>query len=196
MALSRHALTTVATVKDFLRLASEDTEYNSLLERFINAVSEQVEGYCGRHFEKATYTEKYRGNNETELWLNQYPVIEVSYVKILDEEITDGFSIEGEGILYRELGWPDNGKKSIEVSYTAGYVLPKDETVGPPAVERTLPYDLEDAVIELVAARFNLRQEDAAGKSSRIQEDFNVRFEKNIPAHIAAILDKYKKVVV
>ena len=49
--------------------------------------------------------------------------------------------------------------------YEAGYVLPKDEDLqASPPIIRTLPYDLEDACIELVALKFNQRQEEAAGK--------------------------------
>ena len=188
-------MTTLPAVKDFLRIpVVDELNYDSQLERMINAVSEQVEAYCGRHFEKADYIELYQGDGTDLLYLKQYPLIAVDAVVVDGETLDVAEYTAQDSTLYCSDRWTDTGKKDIQVSYSAGYVLPKDEDPGPPAVERTLPYDLEDAVIELVATKFYLRQEDAAGKASRIQEDFNVRFEKGIPDHIRRVLDNYRKV--
>lgn len=198
MILSSHALTTLAAVKDARRIVSDDTGYDQFLIRLINSVSEEVEGYCCRHFEKADYVERYCGSGKHELWLNHYPVVSVLSISISEQSIEPSeYEVENDEVLYRDDGWPFTGKKDISISYTAGYVLPKDENAEADLpVIRTLPYDLEDAVIDLVIARFNLRQEDADGKASRIQQDFNVRFEKGIPDHIKKILDRYRRVLV
>ncbi|MEN6325793.1 MAG: hypothetical protein ABFD18_06265 [Syntrophomonas sp.] len=193
MSLSQHALTTVDAVKEYLKIAINDTDYDKTIERQINAISEAIENYCIRHFEKAEYTEKYSGNDKDYLRLNQYPVNLITYIKVLDTEIDSTLYdyLNDSGILYNQDIWP-SGKRNIEVNYDAGYVLPKDEDG---EISRTLPYDLEDACIEMVAAKFNQRQEEAAGKLSRTQEEYNVRYEKDIPAHIRQVLDRYRKVI-
>lgn len=201
MPLSNHALTTYAAVKEYLKLSTDD-EQNSL-ERMINAVSEMIEKYCDRHFEKATYTEKYRGNNRQLLRLNQYPVLSVASVTIDGDAADDYEILSEEGMLYREDLWTWTGysiglvgedagsKRNIEVQYTAGYVLPKDD--GNPD-SRTLPYDLEDACIQLVAIRHEMRGSEHM-KSERIGP-LTSDFVEDIPSHIRRVLDKYRRLVI
>lgn len=194
MGLSPHALSTLEAVKDYLKISAADTEYDKVLERQVNAVSDLIENYCRRHFEKSLYTEKLSGNGKYELRLEQYPVSAISVITVngtalLDAEID---FCPDNGAIYREALWLE-GRRNIEVAYEAGYVLPKDDCAASP---RDLPYDLEDACIELVAAKFNLRQEDAAGKKTRQVNDVgSTNYEKDIPDYIRAVLDRYKKVL-
>lgn len=173
MALEQNALTLYATVKADLGL-TDDTQ-QAYIERQINAVSQKVEGYCNRKFKKQTYTdEEYEGNNTLYLQIKNYPIISVSKVVIDDEEIElTGIEIDSEkGILYYENMWTSQGhimgvsdfetlrKNNILITYTAGYVLPKDEVAGQTtpiiitAVPRTLPYDLEQVAIDEVVNKY------------------------------------------
>lgn len=184
--LSSHALTTVAAVKELIKEESGETRYNNLLERMINASSEMIEKYCDRHFEAATYKEIHIGDGTEDLlpWIT--PVLEISSVKDVESsvyELLDSHLIRLEGTWQR-------GQKYL-VEYKAGYVLPKDEAEETP---RTLPYDLEDACIELVAGKFGAFMSQSAGKLSLIQEDFNVRFAQKMPESICDVLDLYRVV--
>lgn len=208
MPLSVHALTTIAAVKDYLRISLADTSQDASFERTIKAVSDFIEGYCGRHFEKATYTEKYRGNGRQKLLLNQYPIISVASVTVNDGllDASEYEILAEEGTLYRESLWPWSGysaglvgepvgsRRNIQVQYTAGYILPKDDGTGTPPAVRNLPYDLEDACIELVAIRHEMR-----GSEHMKQETIGPltsEFIQGIPDHIIKVLNRYRKLVV
>ncbi|OAT81101.1 head-tail connector protein [Desulfotomaculum copahuensis] len=209
MALSVHALTTLAAVKDFLKIEIDDNQYDTLLERMINAASEAIEGYCNRHFERGVYDELYRGNGRQLLGLNQYPVQAVTLVEANGARITDYQVYKEEGMLYRLALWPAGAyftglvgdpvgsTRNIRVLYEAGYVLPKDEDLqASPPIIRTLPYDLEDACIELVALKFNQRQEEAAGKVTRAQADYQTTYQQDIPPRLRQVLDRHRRLVV
>lgn len=203
MPLSAHALTTVAAVKEYLRISSTDTTNDNSLERQINAVSEFIERFCDRHFEKTTYTHKFRGNGRQKLLLNQYPILSVTSVKVDGSDATDYEILGEEGILYRENLWPWSGyraglvgdpigsRPNIEVVYTAGYVLPKDDAPDSP---RTLPYDLEDAAIELVAIRHEMRGSEHLKRETI--GPLTSEFVQGLPQHILDVLNEYKKWVV
>ncbi len=209
MALSAHALTTLAAVKDFLKIDNTDSQYDGLLERMINAASEAIEGYCQRHFERASYNEWYRGNGRQMLVLSQSPIIQVILVELNNGAITDYEVMADYGMLYRLALWPAYGypaglvgdrvgsSQNIRVVYEAGYILPKDEDLqASPPVVRTLPYDLEDACIDLVALKFNQRQEEAAGKVTRAQADYQTTYQQDIPPRLRQVLDRYRRLVV
>lgn len=215
--MSSHALTTVETVKTYLGIPAADTSKDEFFKILINAASERIEKYCGRHFEKANYTEKYRGNNRQLLRLNQYPIISVALVKINGSTLdpSDYEILPAEGMLYRESLWswsgyvqglvgePVGSVLNIEVQYTAGYILPKDENLqtSPPVV-RTLPYDLELACIAFVAYIYGGR--DGAGKASEQQGAWQVEYAKltldantlPLPPEVMALCEGYRRLVV
>lgn len=190
MPLSTHALTIIETVKSFIGIPVSDTSKDALLEILINAASERIERYCGRHFEKATYTEKYRGNGRQKLLLEQYPIISVTSVTVHGGllDAAEYEIIAQEGALYREALWPWSGytvglvgelagsKRNIEVTYAAGYILPKDDGTGTPPVTRDLPYDLEMACVQFVAYIYGGK--DGAGKNSEQQGGLQVTMPK------------------
>lgn len=208
MPLSSHALTTVATVKEYLQRDVNDTSDENLITRLINVASERIEKHCDRHFEQATYTEKYRGNNRQLLRLNQYPVTAVASVTVSESAVDSGDYeiLTEEGMLYNENLWTWSGyqaglvgedvgsKRNIEVQYTAGYVLPKDETDGPPAVVRTLPYDLEQACIMLVAYYIKT---DIDHYSTVFAESGNaISRPTKMPPHVVELLKPYRRLSV
>ncbi len=203
LTLSTHALTTVENVKTLL--AGKDTlptaEHDDLFRFLINALSDAVEQYCGgRHFEKATYTsERYSHPQGQYLALRQYPILTVTSVVIDTTTITagtddDDYSILAqEGQLFRADGWdpdvtPLTDDRDIVVSYTAGYVLPKDHV--PTTNERTLPWDLEYAAAQLVVAAYKLR--DKAGLGAESFEGLSMSFSY-WPPHVRATLDRYRR---
>lgn len=180
-----------------------NTSNDILLERKINAYSEWIEKACGRKFSNQNYVEKYAGSNRQMLVLNQFPVTEINSIKVngdtLDEsdyEATDNDLIRGS--VYRQLGWTWEGYlvglvgeelapiRSIEVDYDAGYILPNDATTEDP---RTLPYDLEELILQLIALDYN--QYGAKGLESFSISDVKWKWDSKLKDQYNAILDRY-----
>ena len=137
------------------------------------------------------------------LVLNQFPVTEINSIKVngdtLDEsdyEATDNDLIRGS--VYRQLGWTWEGYlvglvgeelapiRSIEVDYDAGYILPNDATTEDP---RTLPYDLEELILQLIALDYN--QYGAKGLESFSISDVKWKWDSKLKDQYNAILDRY-----
>jgi len=166
MALAANALTTLNNVKTYIGITG--TEWDIRLEQLINNASGLIETFCDRKFAKQDFTETICGSIETMLTVKQYPVNQILYIKIDDEEITDYSMTQNDaekGIIYRETGWdiltkcigiicdPSEKLRNIEISYNAGYILPKDDS--PPDNPRNLPYDLEDIVLRIIRDYYN-----------------------------------------
>lgn len=186
MALSANALTTVATMEDELGITAGSA--TARLERLIAVASDIIERYCARKFGKATaIVENVKGQGGNLLILSRSPIIQVSSIK-LDGELVDPATYElktehkAAGMVWRDAGWAWTAssfnamtpvdaagmeKRSYEVTYDAGYVLPKENS------GRDLPYDLEQACIELVTSLYRGRGRDkniaseAVGSASR-----------------------------
>lgn len=130
----------------------------------INAASDVISKYCSRRFELRDYSEMLKGADSVKLVLSQYPILELKNLEIGSTSIdVDSIKVMSDtGILYRPNGgFPsntisgqfmrpnfDNGLHNVFVEYSAGYVLPKDET---PESPRTLPYNLELACFKIIA---------------------------------------------
>ena len=74
------ALTTVANVKEYAGITS-DTD-DALIENLITRVQKQIEVYCDRAFDSASYTQIYDGDSTTKIYLDEWPVTAVSRVAI------------------------------------------------------------------------------------------------------------------
>lgn len=217
MPLSPHALTTVDQIRVLLSGRDEiPAEHDPLLELIINGVSNTVERICvrahshatdppaRRHFELATYTnERYIAPGGQYLRLAQAPLVAVASLADAGTVIDpDSYEVLAEmGAVYREAGWGSSAivggflsagvihsrrrKATLTATYTAGYVLPKDHSDVTP---RTLPEDLEFAVIEACAAAYKLR--DKAGLASETFEGLTLQFER-WPEHVRDVVLRY-----
>jgi len=192
MALQSNALTTVQEVKDFLGITA-DTE-NSFIERMINVYSQKIESFCNRKFGTATYTdEKYKGLGTNALQLENYPVTALTSISVsdvaldsTDYELMKGVGLTNTGEINKETLWTSTGVRdavsleeqypsyNIKVTYTAGYVLPKDD--GDPA--RNLPYDLEQTCIDMVRYARLTRYEVRGIKAEKNLES-SIEYGKN-----------------
>ena len=143
--LAENALTTLNRMKLMLGLSDiEDEKTDMIVEMLVNRASSWSERQIGRHLGKRTYLQWYDADGQQELVTEEYPIISVEYVKqrgaLVDPQSYD-YTQTGEiGVIYRDEGWLKAGwrnglandivasKRIIEVKYTAGYVLPKDDT--------------------------------------------------------------------
>jgi hypothetical protein len=185
-----------------------DYSKDKLLERNINSVSGMVSKYCNRNFIADTYTEYYKGHGRQKLILNQYPVNAITSVKVDSAALTAGTDYVtadqtylDQGIIFKNNGWtwcgyltglvgePTAPVDNIEVVYSAGYTLE-------PEASRTLPYDLEDVCISMVADLYNEQQKGAVGLKRLTEGKLTYEWDSNplLQQH-ASILNAYKKVI-
>lgn len=180
MALAANALTTYSAVSGIVSgvVAGDQTA----IERLINVYSESIERFCNRAFARTVVTsEAYARPNGPRLVLKRRPLVSIQAITIGGSALaaTD-YAIENAeaGIVFLDVSAGCNdavasgscaldtiagsGELDVLASYTAGYILPQSEAVGPPAVVRTLPYDLEDVAIQCVASAWHRRGVDMA----------------------------------
>lgn len=190
MSLQNNALTTLATVKKHISDGVDD-----ILEAFINTASDQIESYCNRKFGLADYAEKYDGNYSKYININNYPIHSVELIKVDDQEIvsTDYELISERGQIYYE-DYFQAGTRNIEITYNAGYVLPKDATE---ESSRTLPSSLETACIVFVKI---LNSECGLGTlQSERMGDYSVSYvvndkvNKNMPDAVKNLISPYRR---
>jgi hypothetical protein len=153
-----------------------DADVQDEIMRLINYWSSFVEQATNTTFAIREYVETYRGSTHPTLTLKHYPIKEVSKLEQISStgEVVYEYDVEAlmsmtneqdllNGMLYFEPSWGMRSTtigiipeafvrlRSIRVTYTAGYVLPKDATEDVPS---TLPSSLEELVAELVKAQF------------------------------------------
>ncbi len=191
MNLAANALTTLDQTKSHLGIDLTDTSQDDLLIFFINAASEYVEKACGRKFGKTVYDVKIDGTGTQSIFVSNLPIISIASVtQDCSAVASDQYVIYNEsGKIFKDRGWTF-GNQNIEINYTAGFVLPKDEdTQANPPVVRTLPFDLELVCIKLAGAAFN--KKDAEGIKNASAGNLNVNFNDGIDKGSESILNTY-----
>lgn len=205
--LANYALTTLERMKVMLGLANIDGEHmDEILELLINRTSAAVEHQIGRCLGKKVYHQWYDAEGGQELFVSEYPIVYVEYIK--ENGITvapdkyDYVQNADTGIIYRDDGWLMAGyhkglaydivsyKRAIEISYTAGYVLPKDATDSDP---QTLPSDLEGAVMDMVADSYTEISNGSHGISSWHIGDVQCTFSSSAKPEQIRIINSYKR---
>lgn len=158
-------LTSLDNVKASLGISATDMD-DQIID-MIKAASDFACRYCGRQFALQTVKEGLPGKGTPELLLSLTPIVELTSVSYNDDAmdpasltITDAEA----GIIQSSLGFrgtyfgvpgtidPHPSSYAQEryfVIYQGGYVLP---SWGDSQGDRTLPYDLERAVIDTVKA--------------------------------------------
>lgn len=195
--LAANAFTTLKTMKRMLGIVEDETGngQDDVLTLFIKAASDWVETMTGRKFRKQSYTEQYAASGFQKLILNQWPILSVQYVK----DVTDGgdkvidpctydFTMTGDiGVLYKDSGWPYRAyigglaydptmfRRTLEVRYTAGYIMPGKGTKKDPP---TLPFDLEKVVWDIVRQEYMLMENGADGLKAFSLSDASWTFDK------------------
>jgi hypothetical protein len=133
-------LTTLATVRGDLGL-EEDTDAvslaaeNALLARYIRQASASIARYCNRTWGRAQYRQTWQGQGAPPLalasWLmlDHTPVLAIDASLVHGEPFTDYELDAGAGLLSltQPLSpWSPTWGASIQIDYTAGYLLPSD----------------------------------------------------------------------
>lgn len=205
--LADNALTTLDRMKLMLGLSDiEDERTNEIVTLLINRASSWIERQIGRHLGKRSYRQFYDADGQQELVTLEYPIVSVEYVKEDGKEVDpksyDYTQTAEIGVIYRDEGWLKAGyrrglaydivatKRVIEVSYTAGYVLPKDATDDDP---QTLPADLEGLLWDMVSQAYTSLQNGSQGLSSFSISDVTWNFDKSTPETWQQLINLYRR---
>ena len=164
-----YLLTTLEDVKILLNIG-ESTQ-DVLLDTLILRGSYACIQYCRRQFAKEQVKETIPGTGTARIMLERVPLVSIDQVDYEGDTIdASEYEIErhGMGTVLRENKWTLNtlgdeiGNPDWEITYTAGYVLPNH------AGTRDLPYDVEQAAIEVVKAWYYARCRDGTLRTEEV----------------------------
>lgn len=227
MALSQAALTTLDAVKAALGITS--LSQDSAIERVIESASAAAANYVGRPLHRVDgIVEAVRGYASNYLMVSRSPIVSVTSVAY-DGSTVDPTSYEIDSsdasVLYAPDGWvwtgvvgagavgimplPGTERRLYTVTYDGGYVTPNQvdlgsfDEVGPPIVTktRTLPYDLEEAVIKIATDMWQrLGRDDAVIGEALLSGSVNYSVTGMgmgpIGAYARSLLDPYRRLVI
>lgn len=207
MAVRAQDLTTLATVKLELGIATGVTTYDTVLERFIAVATDAIEKHCRRSFYQLSVSaEPVKGHGGVRLIVARTPIVSVSAITINGATVdSSSYSIEDAEarLLYKESGWQWTAVLQGElaapiqragteqslylVTYVGGYLTPTQGS-------RTLPYDVEQASIDTVVSLYRNR-----GRYQRLVEETTEEAEqtwpgKIIPGPALGLLKPYRRV--
>lgn len=205
--LAENALTTLKRMKMMLGLPdATDERTDVIVSLLINRASSWIERQTGRHLGKKAYCQWYDADGQQELVTDEYPIIKVEYVKeqgkLVDPSCYDYSQTGNVGVIYRDEGWLKAGyrrglaydmvapKRGIEVSYTAGYVLPKDASKRNP---QTLPADLEGLLWDMVSQIYTNLQNGSQGLASFSISDVTWVFDKTQNPEWMQLINLYRR---
>lgn len=196
MAIDPLDLCKVDDVKAWLALNLSNTD-DQLLQRLITAQSRYVQSWLNREIKSRAYNETRNATKGQRMMFGDYPVTSVSLVQVdnvvippaanptsagysFDDQFVylNGYSFGGGLALGSRLF--GRGFNNVKLSYVAGYA--------------SVPAEIEQAVIELVALRYSERTR--IGQASKSLGGETVSFMiKDFPADVLTVLNNYKKVV-
>jgi len=205
-------LTTLAIWKDDWGVKGNADD--AFIRRTITRCSMAAANYCNRVFGIATYLDVIRlergealgriANGEASpIAVRMWPL--VSILSVTENplnaaaDLTEGTDFEtdlGKGLICRLDGngnprtWP---MVQINVVYQAGYVLPTDTN----EADRTLPFDIEDAVGRMVWSRYAERQRDPFVQEESVVGVGTTRYitttpDGNLSPDVTDILNNYR----
>lgn len=195
MALKPNALVTLATMKEFVKIPTDITSQDSLLEEFINAASNRCEQFCTRKFLTARIVEYHNGERNSEVLLQQWPVTTIHRINIDNNRVfdpaddlvaADYLEVKDEqqeiiGFEYFQRILP-RGRQNILVDYTYGYADFDD-----------LPSDLKQACLIIAAHAFDKQQDADWNVASKAKGDENFTNVQDIPQLAQTLLLSHKR---
>ena len=196
-------LTTKEAAKRRLGLNEMSKEHDELLDQLIRQASDEVVSYCGRpfarqHVRETGLKDSYGGT----LMVTLTPLVTIHSITI-DGETILGYEMEeadagfiggvsggvlgaGERLWWNDPFTPSTARR-IVVEYTGGFVVPGQ-------TGRNLPYDLEAAVLEIVANNFQAQGEGEAAPIRQLHvDDITVQYESGGASALPTILDRLER---
>ena len=177
-------LTTIADVSAYL--GQDPAQDADLLQNLVSAVSAFIQSWTGCVFASAAYTEIRDGNGRNVLIFANGPVSALSSVTVDGRAITasagwpqSGYSFD-RAALYLCGSCFTRGWRNIELAYTAGYT--------------TIPLDVAQASIELVAVHYKLRDKSGLISEAAMQQTTSY-LQADMPASARALLNPYRRMI-
>jgi len=183
-------LTDLNRVKSYLQISN--TTDDIFIQDLIDGVQEQIENYCNRKFDVATYTENYQCKHKC--FPRNTPLISVNSI-VKDDNIitTDDYKIRGNWIEFTSdlKGYTMAGSilyandyfSNVDIIYSAGYA--------------TIPKDLVVAATKLTVLEYKESREDRLGIQIEREGDVQYTYAKKdeeMPQNISAVLDNYVQI--
>ena len=216
--ISDNALTTLQRTKDYLSI-TVDT-FDLVLERLINGAAKMTEQITKRKLKydesdgltQGVYTPAttpqdslLNGNGTPELWLPQFPVIEITLVRSRDTPSSSWVTIDSDNYLNRpETGqlslsnatlpttgvWP-KGVQTVEVTYKAGFDFASED----------LPFNVEQFQWLFVHYYFSQRKRDPGMQSETLTGVYSYNRKRldpvwGIPRDIVVLVEGYRKLLI
>lgn len=203
MASSDIDLTTVQAVAAYIGgIDGTDPAVNSLLQSLVTAASAFASQYCSRDFRSGTISETYNGLGTQRIILRRAPVSAVSALSIDGISISArttpgaaGFVFDDTGTVYVDgctvftRGW-----QNVAVTYTAGWVTPGQALATSPVGTVTLPLDIQQAVIEVVALKFKAQRNNIGIAARQIAGETISYSQADIPRSVVPVFEFYSRV--
>ncbi len=174
-------LTTVAAVQAWLDISTDA----NLLQSLITNVSSFIETYTSRTFASGSYLETRDGNDRDSIALFNRPVASVTSVTIDGQSIPEspgwpqpGYSMTQDCVCVRGYLFA-RGHGNVTIRYTSGY--------------NSVPGDLAQACLELVAFKYRLRDKTGLVSEAMMQQTTTYS-QKDMPAGVATVLNSYRRV--
>ena len=191
MALNSNALITLALAKSFLKIPTAETSQDAFIEHCINAFSDLFEGETDRKIKEVSVTEYHDGRKSNMITLGEYPVNEITSVKIDSTSRFSGsettldsstYAIgDNNNALYYNTHFP-SGFRNIKVVYKAGYT--------------TIPSDIQNAALWGVFYYFNMRETKDIGRTSKGKGDESINILQELPLEVVNCINRHRRLEV
>ncbi len=214
MDLTNDALTTIAAVEEALSI--DAGQQDESLARLINAASDQIRRFCNRRFFFAAgIVELVTAHGTPNLIVSRRPITTItqitfdgSLVSSDDYKSTTVEKFAEAGIIFNRSGWfwaanrvrniardvaPGTEDPLYEVTYDGGWITPAQDNANN-SLTRDLPFDLEQAAIDLAVHLWRSRPRDENIKSEKLMSwaaTYRETPKEGIPVTIQARLNPY-----
>lgn len=204
MASIDNALTTLSRAKVYMGITN--TKNDTLITRLILGASSFVETYCRRKFARqVVVNERVNGRGISSFFCKITPIISGETFTLSarttnsNEDSWENFESE-DYFVNNDTGRVDilgtlyDGESNYRVSYTGGYYLPSHANYQDGTNDNLdLPYDLEQAVLDLVMMSYNLRKSKGVNREKvRDVEVTYMKMLKDDPT-LGQTLNQYRK---
>jgi hypothetical protein len=186
MSLQANALVTLALARSYLSIPSTSTDFDPIIEMFINQVSDQCEKYCGRYFKTASYTQYIDGGRGNLIVVDQYPITAVASIHLDSTRAFEASSLVPSTdyiVNPNDIELVKNlipfGVGSCKVVYTAGYAV--------------IPSDLQAACLFAVDYYYRMRSDKRIGRSGVNKGGEGVSYIDGLPKDVFGIWDNYRR---
>ena len=178
-------LTTIAAVKAYI--GKTDMADDAVLQQLVTGYSQFVRSWCSRDFNVQSYDLWRSGRGNVIMITPQWPITAVSAVVVDGTSIPAqaswgafGYRFTDRSVVLDGGATFTMGASNVHISYSAGYT--------------SIPADVAQAVNELVALRYRLRDKLEWSSKSLAGETVTL-ITRDMPASVATLLKQYQNVV-